>query len=650
MAKKIPSSSVKNRNASPQFSAAGFFYTPSGLFLLCVLLYAAVVWTFWPALTGQFMFYDEFGYLLTNAHVCSGLTWSNVIWALFSTDFANWYPLTWISHMVDFQLHGTAPWNPPGPNPWGHHLTNVLIHAGCAVLLLLVLKRMTGALWRSLLVAGIFALHPLRVQSVAWISERKDVLSTLFWLLALWTYARFVEETRSEKGRTKIFYALTFLFFVLGIMSKSMLVTFPCVLLLLDFWPLDRWRITNVRRLILEKIPFFSVVLLVSWIAHVSQKMGGMLTEMSFLPLEARIENALISYARYLGKFFWPTNLCIYYPHPRFWPGTYVVLAALLVAGVSAFAWLGRRRFSFFFVGWFWFVGTAVPIIGLEQLCSQSIADRYTYVPTMGVALIAVWGLHALTKQWRHQTKAALLGSGVLFCLSVVLTRHEIGFWQDGDTVWKRAEAVTENNYIAHCNRGIILQSTQPEQAFAEFQEAAQINPNYPEAQRCLADIYHQRGQLDQAILHYQAATRADPGDSRPQFGWGIAEYQKGNPDAAIVHLQKALTINPENLQYQNTLGLLLAQKNRFSEAIPLLKNVFASAANNPDAANNLGVALLKNGQFDEAIAIFKQAQSFAPDSAALQANLTLAINTKQQQAAATNTPAAAATNAPPAH
>ena len=581
------------------------------------------------------MFYDENGLLLVNPHVNSGLSWSNVVWALFSLDHSNWFPLTWMSHMLDFQLFGT--------NPWGHHLTNVLFHASNSVLLFLVLKRMTGALWRSLIVAGLSALHPLRVESVAWISERKDVLSTFFWMLALWTYALFVEESRKKYGKTKTFYGLTFLFFFFGLMSKTMLVTFPCVLLLLDFWPLNRWNITNCRRLILEKIPFFLVVLIISKISYVAQQRGGFMKEMASLPLEARVENALVSYARYLGKFFFPSDLCIYYPHPGYWPGAYVLLAALLVVSLSAFAWVVRREFPYLFVGWFWYIGTAVPVIGLEQLNSQSIADRYTYVPTLGVAIIAVWGLHALTARWRHQAKATLLGGGLLLCACVALTRFEIGFWKDGETVWKRALAVTKDNYVAYCCYGIIIGQTDPDQSLVDFQESVKIKPGFAEAERCLATALHQRGRLDEAILHYQAAWNSNPDDDRPQFGLGVAYAQKGETDEALLHFQKAVAVCPGSENDQNYLGILLFQKGRISEAIPHLQKVAELRPDNPAAFNNLGIALIKNGQLDEAITNFQEAVILAPDFAQAQNNLAMALNARQQVAL----PSAISTNQP---
>ena len=309
--------------------------------MICLLFFGLTAWAFAPALKTNFQIFDESGELFLNPHMNSGLGWQNLRWALFSLEYSNWYPLTWISHMLDFKMFGI--------NPWGHHLTSVLLHAANGVLLFLVLKRMTGALWRSLIVAGLFALHPLRVESVAWISERKDVLSAFFGLLALWTYARFAEASRTPGGRPKLFYGLTLLFFALGLMSKSMLVTFPCLLLLLDFWPLERWRRQGWWSLVMEKVPFFLLVVPVSIAAYFAQKGGGQF--LLRFPLGFRLETALMGYARYLGKMFWPANFSVLYPYPDYWPASELLCAAALILGMSV-ARLCFAAAAALFIGW----------------------------------------------------------------------------------------------------------------------------------------------------------------------------------------------------------------------------------------------------------------------------------------------------------
>jgi hypothetical protein len=304
--------------------------------LVSLLLFVLVVWVFLPSLQGSFLVHDEYSYITGNPHINTGLTSDNIDWAFGSIENDNWHPLTWISHMIDVQFYGL--------NPWGHHLTSILIHAFNTVLVFLVFRGMTGAGWRSLMVAGLFGLHPLNVESVAYISERKNVLSTLFWLLAMWTYTRFARETTVTGGKVKIFYGLTLLFFAMGLMSKAMLVTLPFVFLLLDYWPLKRWEQKDKWSLILEKIPFVLLTAFVSAISYFAQQKGNAMQEMASLPFSDHLGNSLISYLRYLGKFFWPENLCTFYPHPGHLSMAIVLPAAGLLAGISLFAYMKRSQ------------------------------------------------------------------------------------------------------------------------------------------------------------------------------------------------------------------------------------------------------------------------------------------------------------------
>ena len=371
-------------------------------------------------------------------------------WA-FRSDYAgNWHPVTWLSHMLDCQLFGLK--------PWGHHLTNVLLHALNAGLVFALLQLMTGATWRSLLVAALFALHPLRVESVAWVSERKDVLSGFFGLLALIAYARYAQGQKAECRKQNadiaadtqatqwstsslspsLFYLLSLFFFALGLMSKPMLVTWPFVMLLLDYWPLGRMQNAECRMqnaaatrhatritqhatrstlarllpLLVEKIPFFVLVALASVVTFVVQKRGGAVAAGESLPLGARVGNALISYGRYLGKLFWPADLAVFYPHPGQWPLGKVLLAGGLILGISVLVWVQRRRYPYLLMGWLWFFGTLVPVIGLVQVGDQAMADRYTYLPSLGVLILAVWGACELTRGWRYQVMALSVAGG----------------------------------------------------------------------------------------------------------------------------------------------------------------------------------------------------------------------------------------------
>ncbi len=557
-----------------------------------VILFVLVLWVFLPAIQDPFHIFDDFVYILGNSHVNSGLSRANILWAFHGFAAANWHPVTWLSHMLDVQIYGL--------NPWGHHLTSILLHGLNTVLVFLVFRKMTGAGWRCLVVAALFGLHPLRVEPVVWISDRKDVLCTTFWLSAMWAYARFADELNMPAGRPKLFYGLTALFFALGLMSKQMVVTLPFVFLLLDFWPLNRWR-HNPRLLVLEKIPFFALTAAASVVAYITKQEFGSLREMAHLDFPARVENAFVSYVRYLGEFFWPENLCVYNPHPEHWHMMVVLPAALFVGVVSTLAWMKREKVPWLFVGWFWYLGTLVPVIGLVPLYSLAIADCWTYIPLIGVNLILVWGLGEAAARWRKELHF-VVAAAIIACIAV--TRHQIDFWKDNVTLWNRATAVTKNNYVAHKNLGIILSSAQPDAALAEFKKAVEINPGSADAQRYLAYDCYIRGLLDDAIAHYQKSLDIDPVSGVAEFTLGLAYYQKGRLDDAVVHFQKSVEIDP----------------------------------NNSGRRNNLGAALLAKGDVDGAISQFQIVLKLEPDSRVTRSNLNLALKMKDR-ATETNLP-----------
>lgn len=550
------------------------------VFLLSALLFTLVAWVFQPCLQNGFNFYDDQAYVVGNAHVNGGLNRANFLWVFHGFEAANWHPVTWLSHMLDVQIYGL--------NPWGHHLTSVLLHALNTVLVFLVFRKMTGAGWPSLVLAALFGLHPLRVEPVAWVSDRKDVLCTAFWLLAMWAYARFAGESKSLDGRPKLFYGLALLFFALGLMSKQMVVTLPFVFLLLDFWPLNRWR-GNPWRLVLEKIPFFALTAAASVVAYAAKQGFGSLQQMAHLPLRDRVANAFVSCVRYPGHFFWPENLCVYYPHPGHWPMALALPAAVCVAGVSALAWLKRKPMPWLFVGWFWYLGTLVPVIGLVQLYSLAMADCWTYIPLMGVALVLVWGLNETAARWRKEL-LVIAAAAIIGC--ILMTRHQLGFWQDDIALWNRAIAVTRDNYVAHENLGNILLSKQPEAAFAEFQAAVELNPDYADAQRHLGDEYYVRGLFDDAIAHYQKSLETDPRSGVAEFALGFAYYKKGRLDDAVVHFRKSVDIEPNNLNRRNNLGAVLLAKGDVDAAIAQFQTILLAAPDYAAARSNLNLAL----------------------------------------------------------
>jgi tetratricopeptide (TPR) repeat protein len=529
------------------------------------------------------MVFDDRTIFLDNAHVNTGISLQNLHWALFSTDYSYSYPLTRISHMLDFELFGA--------DPWGHHLTNVLLHAANGVLLFLVLRRMTGALWRSLIVAVLFALHPLRVESVVWVSERKDVLSTFFCLLALWTYARFAEESKTRGGRTKLFYGLTLLFFVFGLMSKSMMVTFPFILLLLDCWPLERWQLQGKWILLMEKTPFLLLAALVSIATYSAVKAVGGQYILHF-PWSMRLENAVMGYWRYLALMFWPANLSAIYPYPNFWPTGQLLCAIALFFGMSVLALGLLRQLPYLLVGWLWYLGTLVPVIGLIPIGGESICTRFTYIPMMGALLLLVWGIDELSKRWRK--RAAVVTAVVVLAVVVcaIRTRVEIVYWKDSVTLYNRAIAVTKNNFMAHYCLAEVLSFTKPDEALAEYQKSVAIYPDYALAQVSLAWALNNNGRVSEAIVHLEKAIQLEPQNGLAQDGLGELLFQLNRVSDAIPHLLKAVEIEPQITRFKDVLGRALSSSGHETDAV---SNFLATARSDPVRFGNFLDAM----QFD---------------------------------------------------
>jgi Flp pilus assembly protein TadD len=557
--------------------------------LLGLLLALLTVAVFWPATGDDFINYDDNLYVTENIHVQSGLTWENIKWAFTNPVADNWHPLTVLSHMLVCQFFGLK--------PWAHHLTNVLIHAANAWLLFALLRRMTGATWRSLLVATLFAVHPLRIQSVVWVSERKDVLSVFFGLLTLIFYVRHVEQFKIQNSKFKIYYGLALLFFVCGLMSKPMVITLPFVMLLLDYWPLKRILngespITNFGKLLLEKIPFLLLAALVAIVTFYVQKHGGSLGVGGIFPFDVRCENALISYCRQLGKLFWPTNLAIIYPHPGHWPLTEVLLAGCLLACVTTIFIWKRRQYPFLIVGWLWFCGTLLPVIGLVQTGLQAMADRHTYLPSVGIFLLVVWGVHEFIGRWRHRlVTLSLLGSAAVVFYAAD-TRNQLGYWQDSEKVFRHALAVTDDNYIAHGNLGETLAAKgQTLEAIHEFQEAVRLCPAYPEAHNNLGIAFGGLGRIPEAIREFRTAIEIKTNYEEAQYNLGVALGKMGEFDEAIIHYQAAIRLEPMNAEAQNNLGIAFASKGQLDEAVRHFQAAIRIKPDFLDAQKNLARA-----------------------------------------------------------
>jgi Tfp pilus assembly protein PilF len=528
-----------------------------------------------PATGHSFVSYDDKEYVLDNTHVTSGLSLENARWAFRSGYAANWHPVTWLSHMLDCQLFGL--------NPWGHHLTNVLLHALNAGLVFALLQQMTGAVWRSLFVAALFAVHPLRVESVAWVAERKDVLSGFFGLLSLIAYAGYAQSTgiRSQEsqsrgrrvfsapGRPALDYGLAVFLFALGLMSKPMLVTWPFVMLLLDYWPLQRFKGKSTWPLVAEKIPFFALAALACVTTFWVQQHEGAVNTVQNLPLGTRSGNALVSYCRYLEKLFWPADLAVFYPHPGHWSLAKVLLAGGVMLAVSVVVFEERRRFPFLLVGWLWFIGTLVPVIGLVQVGDQAMADRYTYLPSLGLLILAIWGAYELTRGW-HYPVFALAGAGsAALVLCIVFTRQQLGHWEGTEALFRHALQVTENNYVAHVGLGIeLVRKDHIDEAISQYQEGLRLKPDYALAHNNLGYALLRKGQIEEAISHYHEALFLKPDYTLAHHNLGNALLMKGQIDEAISQYQAAILLKPDYADAHNDLGLALYRKGRPGEAM----------------------------------------------------------------------------------
>jgi Tfp pilus assembly protein PilF len=553
-----------------------------------ILLIVATLLAYSPLVGCDFVNYDDPVYVSENPHVQAGITKEGMRWAWTTSVAGNWHPLTWMSLMLDQQLLG--------PGPLGFHLTNLLLHLANTLLLFRLFVRLTGAAARSFFVAALFALHPLHVESVAWVSERKDVLSTLFALLALLAYVRYAAAP--THGR----FLLTALAFLLSLLAKSMYVTLPCLLLVLDFWPLERWRSApdrvarSWRQLVLEKVPLLALSAAISAATVWAQSREGAVMPTHVLPFGTRLANALVVYIQYLRQMLLPLDLAVFYRYGG--PGSLglgtVLVAAALLAAVTALTVSQRRRRPYLLVGWLWYLGMLVPVIGLVQVGSQARADRYTYFPLVGIFLMLVWVLADFAARRRLEKATACLG-GVVLGLCLLLSCAQVFVWNDSVTLWRHALEASEESALAHTSLGMVLdQQGQKEEALAHLQRAVALNPLSAEGHYFLGVALQNRGRTDEAIQAFQQAVRLRPNHVMAHNNLGVHFLRQDQLKAAAVHLQRALELEPAAVETNYNLGLLAEKQRDWRRAAECFGRAAERDPKNPEYAQRQQQALRK--------------------------------------------------------
>jgi protein O-mannosyl-transferase len=567
---------------------------------------------YWPVATFDFINFDDNLYVLNNDHLKNGFSWLGLRWC-FQIGYAGyWHPLTWLSHMLDCQLFGLRP-GPP-------HVVNVLLHAANSALLFLVMKRLTRTFWRSAMVAALFAWHPLRVESVAWVAERKDVLSVLFWMLALWAYVRYAEEFKVQSSKFKFYYWLTLLFFALGLMAKPMVITLPCVLLLLDWWPLGRFGPDAPKpylRVIVEKLPLFLLAAGSGILTVMAQNEGGAVASLGIVPVSTRVLNGLVCYLRYVEKLFWPANLSVIYPLVFKLPVLEVVLALVFLAGISAGALILWKSRPYWLVGWLWFLGTLFPVIGLVQAGGQSMADRFTYLPSIGIFIIVCWAAHDLTRRWRRQRAFLTLMAALALAACAMQTNVQVGYWRNSGTLFRHALAIDPNNYIAHSCYGCYLRDLgQLEQARIECRRAVEISPIYVVGYTFLSSVLEMEGKKEDAMAALRESLKIRPDFSGARCDLARLLFEKNLYPEAAAELEKGLKFDPTDAGLHLYLGHALALHGQYETAEEQFAEGARVAPQDPAPHFQWALALAAQHKIAGAIAQYRAALQLKPDFA----------------------------------
>jgi tetratricopeptide (TPR) repeat protein len=610
-----------NRPATDENNAAVRFEVPRSPtaispILISLILFAATLLLYLPALNSAFVNYDDPAYVTSNSRVLKGLTWSNIAWAFTATTEANWHPLTWISHMGDVRLFGV--------NPRGHHLTSALLHAVNVVLLFFVLRKATGSLLRSAVVAGLFAVHPLNVECVAWVAERKSVLSMFFLLLTLMSYGWYAHKR--SIGR----YAVVAGLFALGLAAKPMVVTLPILLLLWDYWPLERVAFESSARptlfqLVAEKVPLLAMSAASCWVTLYAQHRGGALGTVELLPLGFRVENAIYSYAAYVGKAIWPSGLAVFYPHPENSLAVWKVLAAgVLLATITGLAWIYREKHRYLLTGWLWYLVALVPMIGIVQVGRQAMADRYAYLPMIGLFIVAVWGGAELLTQLQTSAAVQFAIAAAVLIVYASLAFLQINYWHSSYTLFSHALRVTTHNGIAEDNFGAaLMEMGRPDLALPHFEAAAEYIPQLASAHYNLAVLEQQQNHSDAAKREYELTLQYSSDAielAQAHSNLGFLLLENNDPGAAVGEFTAALQINPGK---QNSLlgrGIAEYRLRNLDAAVADLSRAadLSGAQIAPLAQANfwLGRALEDKGQTQAAAAAYAAALQLAPNIA----------------------------------
>jgi tetratricopeptide (TPR) repeat protein len=594
--------------------------------MICLALGLITLAVYWPSLSHQFLGFDDQQYVTENPSVRAGLSLQGARWAFTTFHASNWHPLTWLSHMLDWQIYGG--------NPMGHHLTNVLLHLANTLLLFVALFRLSGALWRSACVAALFAWHPLHVESVAWIAERKDVLSTFFFLLTLLAYTGYVRASEQGRGVAR-WYGTALGCFALGLLSKPMVVTLPFVLLLLDYWPLARFRSAGIWKLLREKLPFILLSGIACSLTLAAQHQGFTVVSRAGLPLSQRLPHVLVAYGHYLEVTFLPRQLAAYYPYVREMGWWQLSWAGLVLISITGLAVRFARSRPYLLIGWLWYLGTLVPVIGLVQVGDQAWADRYTYIPLIGVFIAVVWGAADLGSRWASRSAGARMALGALAAAACVVllvaSARQLRHWSDTRALFEHAAAVTQRNARALTVLGSLdAAEGKVDSAKRRYAEALSYDPDNPETHFYLGKLHDQAGDLDSALAAYDGALWARQWRERALVAMGADFARQTNYTEAIARYQAALAVEPKSATAHNNLARLFHSQGRYEEAI---RHYEAALEINPGLApahNNLGVLLLQQGRAAEGIRQLREAARLNPADPETQFNLAVAWNQQQ--------------------